>query len=150
MLGAKPCTYLASRLPLSPNGLNQGFTWASLPRNTTGLSKTISKPTVCLAQTMHLSSVKITTIYKRTESSFHLSLITEEYHRLCPKWFLSQWYVWRKPCTYLASRLPLSPNGLNRACTWVSSPRSTTGWVQNDFRANGMFGANCAPMLHWH
>jgi hypothetical protein len=28
-------------------------------------------------------------------------------------------YVRRKPCTYLASRLPLSPNGLNQASTWA-------------------------------
>jgi hypothetical protein len=35
-----------------------------------------------------------------------------------PKWFLSLWYVWRKPCTYLVSRFALSPNGLKRASTW--------------------------------
>jgi hypothetical protein len=29
-----------------------------------------------------------------------------------PKWFLSLWYVWRKPCTYLDSRLAQSPNEL--------------------------------------
>jgi hypothetical protein len=33
-----------------------------------------------------------------------------EFYQVCPKWFLRLWYVWRKPCTYLASRLALSPN----------------------------------------
>jgi hypothetical protein len=50
-----------------------------------------------------------------------------------PKRYLSLWYVRRRPCTYLASRLALSPNELNQASTWVSSPRSTFRCVQNDF-----------------
>ena len=29
------------------------------------------------------------------------------------KWFLRLWYVWRKPCTYLAPILTLCPNGRN-------------------------------------
>ena len=41
-----------------------------------GASKMISKPMVCLTQTMHRSCVKISTISKRTETSFHLSLVT--------------------------------------------------------------------------
>jgi hypothetical protein len=87
-----------------------------------GVSKTLSKHVVCSAQTVHLSYVKISTISKRTKLSFHMSLITLEYHRVCPKRFLSQWYVWRKPCTYLASdynylqtdciELPLDPRQL--------------------------------------
>jgi hypothetical protein len=114
-----------------------------------GVPSGVSK-TLCSVQTVNLSYVKISTISKRTESSFHMSLITLEYHRVCPKRFLSQWYVWRKPCTYLASRLPLSPNRLRRASTWPSSTRSTIGCVQNDFWAYEMFGANHAPILHRH
>ena len=45
-----------------------------------GASKTIFDPTECLAQTLHLSCVKISTTSKRTETSFCLSLITYEYH----------------------------------------------------------------------
>jgi hypothetical protein len=105
---------------------------------------------VCSAQTVHLSYINISTISKRTESSFHMSIITLEYHRVCPKQFLSQWYIWRKPCTYLASRLPLSPNGLRRASTWPSSTRSTIGCVQNDFWAYEMSGANHAPIWQRH
>jgi hypothetical protein len=112
-----------------------------------GVSKMLSKPMVCSAQTVHLSYVNISAISKRTESSFHMSLVTLEYHRVCPKRFLSQRYVWRKSCTYLASRLPLSPNKLRRASTWPSSTGSTIGCVQNDFWAYEMFGANHAPIL---
>jgi hypothetical protein len=50
-----------------------------------GASKMISEPVVRSAQTVHLSCVRISTISKRTESCFHLSLITEEYHRVRPK-----------------------------------------------------------------
>jgi hypothetical protein len=75
---------------------------------------------VCLAQAMHQSCDKISTITKRTETRFRmthvtleyhrvcpklfLGLITTEYHRVCPKCFLSLRYVWRKPSTYVASK----------------------------------------------
>jgi hypothetical protein len=45
-----------------------------------GVSKIISKPMVRLAQTVHLSCAKTNTISKRTETSFHLTYITSEYH----------------------------------------------------------------------
>jgi hypothetical protein len=60
------------------------------------------------------------------------------------------WYFRRKPCTYLAPTITLSPNSPKRVSTWVSSPRSTIGCVQNDFWSCGMFGANRAPILHRH
>jgi hypothetical protein len=47
-----------------------------------GASKTISKPMVRSAQTEHLSCAKISTIFKRTELSFHLNLVTYEYHQV--------------------------------------------------------------------
>jgi hypothetical protein len=78
-----------------------------------GGSKTISEPVVCSAQTMQLSYVKISTISKWTESSFHLSLITKEYHRVRPTRFLKLCYVWHKLYTYLALTLTLSWNGPN-------------------------------------
>jgi hypothetical protein len=65
-------------------------------------SKMISEPMVRSAQIVHLSCVKISTISKQTELSFHLSLVTE-YHLVCPKRLLKLWYVWRKPCTYLTT-----------------------------------------------
>jgi hypothetical protein len=52
-----------------------------------------------------------------------------------------------KPCTYLASKLALSPIELNQASTRASSPRSTIRCVQNDFSAYGTFSANLTPIL---
>jgi hypothetical protein len=49
-----------------------------------GASKMISEPMVRLAQILHLSCVKISTIPKRNETSIHLGLVTEEYHRVHP------------------------------------------------------------------
>jgi hypothetical protein len=107
-----------------------------------GAPKTISEPTVCLAQTVYLSCTDNNTIFKWTKIRFHMTHVTLEFHRVRPKWFLRLWYVRHKPCTYLASRLALSPNKLNQVTTWTSSPRSTIRCVQNDFWAYGMFGAN--------
>jgi hypothetical protein len=38
--------------------------------------------------------------------------VTDKFHRVRPKQFLSEWYISRKPCTYFASILALSPNEL--------------------------------------
>jgi hypothetical protein len=112
-----------------------------------GVSKLISESVVCSARTVHLSCVKTSTVSKRTESSFHLSVVTLEYHRVHPKWFLRPWYIWRKSCAYLAPTLTLSPNRSKRDFTWPTSPRSSFRCVQNDFWACGTFGTNCAPIL---
>jgi hypothetical protein len=82
-----------------------------------GASKIISNPMVCLMQTMHLSCTDANSICKRTKTRFHMTLFTSEFHRVRPIWFLSLWYVRHKPCTYLASRLALSPNGPKWAST---------------------------------
>ena len=63
-------------------------------------------PLVRSVQTVHLSFVK-------TETFYHLSFVTYEYHRVCPKWCLSLCYVWHKPWSYLALTLRPSPNGSN-------------------------------------
>ena len=55
-----------NELPLEPRHLGEP----------SGTSKMISEPMVRSAQTMHLSGVKNSTISKRTEMSFHLSLVT--------------------------------------------------------------------------
>jgi hypothetical protein len=67
-----------------------------------------------------------------------------------PKEHLSLWYTLCKSWTYLVSWLALSPNGLNQASTWASSPRRTIECPQNDFWAYVMFGANRAPNWHQH
>jgi hypothetical protein len=76
-----------------------------------GVSKKISELTVRSEQTVPPYSIKISTVYKQTETSFYLSLVTSEYHPTRLKGFLRPWYIWRKPCTYLALKLTLSPNG---------------------------------------
>jgi hypothetical protein len=70
---------------------------------------------VCSVQTVHLSFTDINTVSKWTKMRFHTAHVTYEFHRVCPKLFIRLWYVQCKPCTYLASRLALSPNGPNRA-----------------------------------
>jgi hypothetical protein len=94
---------------------------------------------VCSVQTVHLSCVKISTISRRTKMRFCLSVITLEYHRVHLKRFLTLWYVRRKPCTYLASRLELSRNGPKWASTWASSSSYSIGCIENNFLACGMF-----------
>ena len=78
-----------------------------------GASKMISEPMVPSTQTVHRSSVKISTISKWTKTSFQLNFVSYEYHRVRPKRYLILWYVWRKPCTYLSLTLTPSPNEPN-------------------------------------
>jgi hypothetical protein len=76
---------------------------------------TISMPMVCSVQTMHPSCTDTNTLSKQTKTRFHMTHVTYKFHRVRPKLFMSLWYVQCKPCTYLVSRLALSPNGANRA-----------------------------------
>jgi hypothetical protein len=126
-----------TELPLQPRHLG-------VP---SGASKTISEPMVHSAQIVHLSCTDTYTTSRRTETRFHMTHVTSEFHRVRQKWFLILWYVRCKPCTYLVSRLGQSLNELSQASTWASSLRNTTRCVQNDLWANGMFGANRAPIL---
>jgi hypothetical protein len=102
---SKPCTYLARTLTPSSNGPKQDLTWPTSPRGPSGASKMILKSMVCSAQ-----CVNISTISKESKTSFHLSLVNLEYYRVRPKWFLTAWYIWHKPCTYLAQTLTPSWN----------------------------------------
>ena len=79
--------------------------------------KTIYEPMVHPAQTMHLSCTDTNPASKRKEVRFHMTHVTYEFHRVHPKRLPSLWHVRRKPCTYLASRLALSPNRAKRAST---------------------------------
>jgi hypothetical protein len=98
-----------------------------------GASKMISEPMVCLAQTMLLPCTDTNTLSKWTETRFHVTHITKEFHRVHPKWFLSVWCIWPKPSTFLALTLTLYLNGAKRGSTWPKPPRSYIGCVQNDF-----------------
>jgi hypothetical protein len=68
-------------------------------------SKMISMPMVCSLQTMHLSCTDTNTVSKWTKTIFHMTHITTS----------SIGCVQNYLCTYLVSRLALSPNGPNRA-----------------------------------
>ena len=50
-----------------------------------GASKLIYEPMARLAQIVHLSCVEPNTFSKLTETSLHLTHITYEFHRVCPK-----------------------------------------------------------------
>jgi hypothetical protein len=99
------------------NELNQASTCASAPRSTIGCVKMIYETTLCLEQTVYLSCTDTNTISKWTIMRFHVTHVTLEFYRVHPKQFLWLWYVRRKPCTYLASRLALSLNELNQEST---------------------------------
>jgi hypothetical protein len=129
----KPCNYLALTLPLSLNGLKCDSTWQMSHRWSIRCVQNDFWPYVTFGANHASSCVKISTISEQTKMSIHLSLITEEYHRVCLKRFSSLWYVRRKPCTYLASRLALSPNRQKQVTTWASSPRSTIGCIPKWF-----------------
>ena len=49
-----------------------------------GVSKMISEPMVRSAQTVHVPCVKINTMSKQTETSFHFTHITYEFQFVCP------------------------------------------------------------------
>jgi hypothetical protein len=98
-----------------------------------GVSNMISEPTERSVETVHLSCTDANSICNRTKTRFHINHVTLKFHRVRPKQFLSQWYIWRKPCTYLASRILLCPNGPKWASTWASLIWSTIRCIQNDF-----------------
>jgi hypothetical protein len=107
----KQCTYLALTLTLSPNELNE------IPHEphdlgvSSGACKTIFEPIVCSAQTVHLSCVKIKHYLQMDRNDFPL----EPRHLGVPsgasKMISEPMVLWRKPCTYLALTVTLSPNG---------------------------------------
>jgi hypothetical protein len=85
----KPCTYLAPRLKLSPNGSKYASAWSTSPTSTVRCVQNDLWAYGTFAKTMYLSCVEINTISKWAETSFHLTHVTLEYHRLRPKWFSS-------------------------------------------------------------
>jgi hypothetical protein len=151
---SKPTVRSAQTLHLScfkistiSNELNHASSWASSPRSTIGCIQNDFWAYGMFSTNLHLSWTDTRTISKSTKTRFYMTHVTLEFHRVHPKRFLRLWYVQPKLCTYLALRLALYSNGLNRASTWASSPRSTIRCVQNDFWGCGTFGANHAPIL---
>ena len=58
-----------------------------------------------LAQTMHLTCTDTNNVSKWTETRFHMTHVTKEFHCVRPKRYSILWNVRCKPCNYLASRL---------------------------------------------
>jgi hypothetical protein len=75
----------------------------------------ISMPMVCSVQTENLSCTNTNVVSTRTKTRFHMTHVTYDFYRVCPKLFMSLWIVQCKRCTYLASYVALSSNGPNRA-----------------------------------
>jgi hypothetical protein len=140
-------TFLVPSLTLSPNGLKRASTWPTSPRSFIRCAKMISMLVVQSAQTVHLSCNEINTLQTDWNDLpldlRHLGVASG----VPKKRFQSLWYIWRKPCTYLALRLIWCPNRIKRASTWPTSPRSTIGCAWKDFRACCTFNANHAPVL---
>jgi hypothetical protein len=117
--------------------------WNEIPHDSrhlgvpSGASNTIYEPTLRSTQTVHQSC--------RTE--LPLEPCHLESHRVRLERFLCLWYVWWKPCTYLALTLTLSPSELKRDSARPPSLMSSIGCVQNYMWCIGMFSANRAPML---
>jgi hypothetical protein len=91
-----------NELPLEPHHL-------AVP---SGASKMISDPMVRSTQIVHLSRTDSNSVSNRTKTKFHMTHVTQKFRRVHPKQLPSQWYIRRKPCTYLALRLALSQNGI--------------------------------------
>jgi hypothetical protein len=140
----KPCTYLASRLALSPNGPNEFPLKPSYLGVPSSASMTISNPKLlwCKPCTYLSPTLTLSPNGPKWDST------TYEFHRVHLKRFLSLGYIRCKLCTYLASRLALSPNGPKWASTWASSSRNSIGCIQNNWFAYGTFSATGAPILH--
>jgi hypothetical protein len=87
------------------------------PRRSIRWGKKDFMPVVYSVQIVHLPCIEINTICKQIETSFHLTHITKEFHRVHRKRFPSILHFRSKPCTYLGSRLTLSPSGSKHAST---------------------------------
>jgi hypothetical protein len=157
----KQCTNLIPTVTPSPNGPKWDLTWPTHVGVPLGASKMIYEPMVCSTQTVHLSCIKIRTISKRTEAELLLEphhqgvpsgasktiskpmvhwqkpchYLQMDWNELTldPKWFPSQWYVWRKPCTCLPPTLTPSPNRPKQNSTWPTSPWSSIRCVHTEF-----------------
>jgi hypothetical protein len=146
MFGTNRAPTMHQTQTLSPKGSKQDFTRPMSPRISNGCIPNVSEAMLHLVQTVDLSCNETNTISKWTETRFYLTHVTEEFHQVRPKRFLSLRYVRRKPFTYLESRLAPYPNEPKRASIWASSPWSTVWCVQNNFWGCVTFGTNRAPI----
>jgi hypothetical protein len=83
----------------------------------------------CSEQTVQLSGIKVSTITKQTESSFHLGPRHLGVSLGAPKMISEPMVRLAQTVHYLA----LTPNGPKRDSTRPKSPSSYIGCVKNDF-----------------
>jgi hypothetical protein len=143
----KPCTYLALTQTPTLSRPKWDLTWPTSPRSSIG----------CVQNDFRAYGtfgVNNAPILRQDVHHLHMDLneLPLEPCHLgvslgASKMILSLWYVWHKSCTYLALTLTPSLNGSKQHSTWAMSPRSCISCVQNDFQANGTFGANHTPIL---
>jgi hypothetical protein len=106
----------------------------------------IYEPMVHLAQTVHLSCTDTNT--SKRETRFQMTHVTLEFHRVRQKQFSSLWYVRSKPCTCLASRLALSPNGPNVLPLEPRHLGVPSGASKMISERMVHLAQNCAPILY--
>jgi hypothetical protein len=148
---SKPMVHWTQTVHLSCVKISTTSEWTELllePRLwwvPSGVPKMISDRMVHFLQTVHLSCTDTNTVCKQKADRFDMTHVTLGFQRGRPKRFLSIWYVWRKLCTYIASRIALSPNGLrfhfslvtseyHRVCTkWFLSSNTFSKWKEVGF-----------------
>jgi hypothetical protein len=144
----KPCTDLAPTLTLSLNGLKRDSTWPTSTRSSIGC---VPKQFSSLWYVRRKSCTNLASRLALSPNGPNQASTKPRLLGVPPggskKQFMSLWCVWRKLCTYLAPILTLPPNGQKRHSTWPTSPRSSTGCVQNNIRAYSTYGASRAPIL---
>ena len=93
------------KITISPNGLKWASTWPTSPRSTIGFIQTDFCAYGMFSANLAPILCQDYTIFKWAKTSYHLSFVTLEYHRVHPKWFMCLWIVRCKPWIYLASSL---------------------------------------------
>jgi hypothetical protein len=108
----KPCFYHVMKLILSPNGPRRVSTSHTSRWSTIGGAQNDFRAYGIFGAN-HAPILYWDLYYHQTDGN---ELPLDQRHlgvpSVCPIWLQSLWYIWRKPCTYLASRLILSPNRL--------------------------------------
>jgi hypothetical protein len=129
----KPCTDLAPTITLSLKRKNWDSTWPMSLRVPSGASKMIFEPMVHSMQTVHLSCIKISTVFEKDQNEIAL----EARHLVVPSCASK---MISEPTVRLGQTMHLSCTNTNivskrkkRDYTWSTSPRSFIRWVQNDF-----------------
>jgi hypothetical protein len=150
---SEPMVSLAQNMHLSCIDTNTIFKRTEMSFHMMGVpsgsSKTISKPSVHSVQTVRLSCGKISTISitNRNEipcDPYHLGVPSGAFKIIYEPMVCSVQTLHRS-CVKISTL-----NGLKWASSRAWSPWSTIGWIQNDLWAYGTFGADRAPILHWH